>query len=697
MSLDKYQQAWKAEASQVQAVFDVDVVSQQVQQTHDAFRSMIFWRDVREVGTSLVMIPLWFVMGIGMSLSWTWYLTVPALLWIAVFMLVDRRRHPQRPSGPGEPLLFYVKESLTQVEHQIWLLRNVFWWYLLPPSISIMAFFADVAWQSSSGWWNFGLVIGFGGLFLFLLYGWIYRINQRAVREQLEPRRTDLLRLIAYLEDEDSTEDAAEMMDVVSALSGTDGNAGLSPNWNSWAENWNRIIPSWREVNIIIVPTLAGAYLGYRYPLDDMGPVFFQSVVAAVIPFEIAFFGLWYLSHRRHKDKPLSGKSNQSPNAAAIFTIIMILVISTLVVAAVVAFVRNTHSRRGAGLDDISSFVDDDIEHTDDWLQRMTDSFYPSLSAVVVRDGEMVYQGAFGFADIESQRPATSETQYNVASVTKVFTASLAVMLQERGIVDLDMPAVNYLPEHVQLSTTPELGATITLRQLASHTSGLPRGVPGQVQSVEGRYELEPQRLYNLLPNVKLSSRPGVSTEYSNLGFGLLAHVLESAAKKPLDQMLQEMLCIPLRLEDTAIEGNAKLTPATHYARKHRGGGVETHSLKERLAGSGGLVTTTGDLAKFLMAQMKPGVLSEESLEQLHTETRLGNGSPSGTALGWTVRSIDGLGRILEKNGGRSNCSAWIGFSPEHGVGVAVITNCGGPSVDPIGRKLLERSIPLSP
>ena len=269
-------------------------------------------------------------------------------------------------------------------------------------------------------------------------------------------------------------------------------------------------------------------------------------------------------------------------------------------------------------------------------------------------------------------------------------------MLHEQGVVDLDQTAVTYLPKGVRISTTPELGATITLRQLASHTSGLPRGVPGQVQSVEGRYELEPQRLYDHLANVELISNPGDGKEYSNLGFGLLGHVLERAANKPLDRLLKEMLCDPLQLDSTAIEGDAKLRPATGYARKSRGGAVETHSLKERLAGSGGLVTTTEDLGKFLMAQMEPGVFTNEMLDQLHTETKLSSGSPSGTALGWSVGWIDEVGRILEKNGGRSNCSAWIGFSPEYGVGVAVVTNCGGPDVDPIGRKLLERSIPLS-
>ena len=230
MELDKYQQAWKSEAGQTRVSINADLLATEVQRTQRDFQSMIFWRDVREVGTSLVMIPVWFVMGFVMSLPWTWYLTVPALLWIAGFMLVDRRWHPHRPSDPGEPLLFYVKESLAQVEHQIWLLRNVFWWYLLPPSISLMAFFTHIAWESTKSWWGCFLVSGFFGAFLFLVYGWIYRVNQLAVSKHLEPRRSDLQNLIANLEGQGNAEDASKVMDLDSALSGTDGNAGLSPN-----------------------------------------------------------------------------------------------------------------------------------------------------------------------------------------------------------------------------------------------------------------------------------------------------------------------------------------------------------------------------------------------------------------------------------------------------------------------------------
>ena len=691
MSLDKYQQAWKSEAAQDHVTFDADSLATEVQQSHGTFRSMIFWRDVREVGTSLLMIPLWFVLGYLIPVPWTWWLTVPVLLWIAGFMLWNRKRHPQHLSEPGGSLLFCAKESLAQVEHQIWLLRNVFWWYLLPPSISIMTFFIHVAWTTSDGWLDFISFAGFLGMFLFIVYGLTYRMNQRAVRDQLEPRRQQLQRLISNLEDDNGGETDREMRELVSDLSSSDGNVGLSPSWGTWSENWNRIIPSWREVAMILVPTLAGALCGYLFSLPGI-PVFFQSVVAAVIPFEIVFFSLWYLSYRRHKGQPLTGKGVTRPGAPAIMTIVMILVISAFAFAAIYA----AASARGPGLDDISEFTDGDVAHTDAWLQKMVDLFYPSLSAVVVRDGEVVFQGTAGIEDLITEKPATSVTPYHVASVTKVFTATMAAMLHDTGVVDLDQPAVTYLPKNVRISTSPELGATITLRQLASHTSGLPRGVPGQVQSVEGRYELEPQRLYDHLANVELVSDPGTTREYSNLGFGLLGHVLERAAGKPIDRLLQELICEPLQMANTAIQDDAKLQPATGYHRKSRGGAVTTHSLKERLAGSGGLVTSTEDLAKFLIAQMEPGVFSAEVLQQLHSETQLSDGTGSRSTLGWRVRPLEEVGPILEKNGGRSNCNAWIGYSSEHKVAVGIVTNCGGPNVEPIGRKLLMQSIPLA-
>lgn len=347
---------------------------------------------------------------------------------------------------------------------------------------------------------------------------------------------------------------------------------------------------------------------------------------------------------------------------------------------------------RTPDFDDIGAFGASEVAQIDAWLQEQVEHCdFPSLSVAIVRDGQVVYQGAFGFENTWANRQATTNTAYHVASVTKAFTASLAVLLHDRGVIDLDQPVARYLPADVSISTTPEFGMKITLRQLASHTSGLPRGIPGPVQSVEGRYALEPRRLYRQLADVALEFEPGTAELYSNLGFGLLGHALELAAAKPFHQLLQELLCDPLKLERTAIHIDDNLPVATGYTSSPQL--PETHSYRRRLAGSGGLVTSVGDLAQFLAAQMQPGLFTSEMLSQLHTETRLANGAKANHSLGWAVDANNPTGRILSKNGGRSNCSAWIGFAPERGVGVAVIANVGAPEVDPIGRWLLERAV----
>ena len=202
MAPDKFQQAWQTQSSQTRVTIDADLLHQEVQRDQLNFRATIFYRDFVEVGVALLLIPIWFLLGFVTDSPWTFYLTVPVLVWSAGFMLVYRMRHKQKPSEPGEPLLPCVQRSLIEVENQIWLLRNIFWWYLLPPSVSIMAFFVHVSWLASSVWWEFLCITSFFGFVLFIVYASIYYLNQRAVRVELEPRRQELLTLISSLGDE---------------------------------------------------------------------------------------------------------------------------------------------------------------------------------------------------------------------------------------------------------------------------------------------------------------------------------------------------------------------------------------------------------------------------------------------------------------------------------------------------------------
>ena len=162
MNPDNYQQAWQEHSSQTRVTVDAGLLLKELQRSQRAFRATIFIRDFREIAVAMVMLPLWFFLGITLSLPWTWYLTVPALVWVAGFMLVYRMRHKQDSSKPDDAVLHCVQRSLTEHEDQIWLLRNIFWWYLLPPTISILAFFAHVAWLSRSGGWLAALIFFVG-------------------------------------------------------------------------------------------------------------------------------------------------------------------------------------------------------------------------------------------------------------------------------------------------------------------------------------------------------------------------------------------------------------------------------------------------------------------------------------------------------------------------------------------------------
>ncbi|WP_417392848.1 hypothetical protein [Gimesia sp.] len=207
MAPDEFQQAWQAQASQTRVTIDADLLRQEVHRDQQSFRTMILYRDYGEVGVALLLIPTWFILGAVTRSPWTWYLTVPVLVWMAGFMLVYRRRHRQEPGEPDEPLLQCVQRSITEVDDQIWLLRNVFWWYLLPPSVSILIFFAHVSWLSRGGGWQYALIffVLLAG-FLIAVYSWVYVLNQRAVRLQLIPKREELLTLHASLQEEGTGE-----------------------------------------------------------------------------------------------------------------------------------------------------------------------------------------------------------------------------------------------------------------------------------------------------------------------------------------------------------------------------------------------------------------------------------------------------------------------------------------------------------
>ena len=255
---DEYQQAWQSNRTNV--TFDIDLLRQEVQRNQRDFRATIARRDCFEIGVALLLLPVWVYMGINNASPWTWYLTVPALVWVAGYVLVYRIRHKRDPIHSDEPIFVCVERSLTEVEDQIWLLRNIFWWYLLPLAIPLLAFTAHLSWLKSRDWLDAISDVN-ACVFFFLLsfFYSLYYINQRAVTKELEPRRQELWTLLDGLGDELMRERATEK-NVKSV-----GNSRRLRRWIIVALSW---------LTILILIGMAGGLFDSRYdqPPQSGGP-----------------------------------------------------------------------------------------------------------------------------------------------------------------------------------------------------------------------------------------------------------------------------------------------------------------------------------------------------------------------------------------------------------------------------------------
>ena len=197
MDPEKLQQAWQSQPSGSQIRIDADVLISEVRRNQLNFRATIFWRDFRELFAALFVIVAVsvHVMFKGIQENWPWLLLGVGAAFVAGYILFDRWRQRRNAPRFEGALISHIEQSLNDVEHQIWLLRNVFWWYLLPCAlgglIPTVYFFAmDLTtreWQSVLGpfLWN-------TSIFIAIFYG-VYLLNQYAVRRGLEPRRRELL------------------------------------------------------------------------------------------------------------------------------------------------------------------------------------------------------------------------------------------------------------------------------------------------------------------------------------------------------------------------------------------------------------------------------------------------------------------------------------------------------------------------
>lgn len=293
-------------------------------------------------------------------------------------------------------------------------------------------------------------------------------------------------------------------------------------------------------------------------------------------------------------------------------------------------------------------------------------------------------------------RPVGGDTIFEIGSITKVFTALLLTEMVERGEVALDDPIAKYLPEFVSLPGRK--GRAITLLDLAAHTSGLPRLPsnlsPGNISNPYADYSAD--RLYEFLSHCQLKRDMGTQQEYSNLGGGLLGHVLEIRARTGYEALVRARICGPLGMNDTRVlvtpEMNARFAKGHDAVLKP----VENWDFAV-LAGAGALRSTVNDLLEFAAANLGYAETSLAAAMAAMLKVQRTVGLPGREiALGWQLSTIGGK-EVVWHNGGTGGYRSFLGFNRKIRRGVVVLSNVRtAMGVDDIGLHLLDANVPLA-
>ena len=230
-----------------------------------------------------------------------------------------------------------------------------------------------------------------------------------------------------------------------------------------------------------------------------------------------------------------------------------------------------------------------------------------AVSVAVFRGGDVFWTKGWGWADIEHAVPAGARTIGRTGSISKTFTATLLMELVERGLVALDDPVEDYLPEVADLADPPEGARPITFRMLASHTAGLVRE-PDLEGAASGSIYRWEEKVLESIPHTGFGTPPGTEYSYSNIGFGILGLALSRAAGRPFMELMETLVFRPLGLESTTYIVNtpdrlARLSVG--YARDRRTGEVSAEQATREHFGrgykvpNGGIYSTVGDMAAF--------------------------------------------------------------------------------------------------
>ena len=321
-------------------------------------------------------------------------------------------------------------------------------------------------------------------------------------------------------------------------------------------------------------------------------------------------------------------------------------------------------------------------------------------AVVGIVDGEkLVYRKAFGLRDVAAGAPMTTDTSFQIGSMTKSMTAELMGILRDEGLLGFDDPISTHWPKDVELP--PPLQRR-TLRQLATHTAGLPRNVTNcrnveDSPSVAMPYSV--RELYEGLQRTELVELEGKS-QYSNIGPAILGHILERVSGVPYERLLRDRLLIPLGMSSTGIQPTHEQEQrvAVHYWKGDGDPPIERERwIFGEGAAHGGVFSCVDDLARYVIYQYAGNAkirMRSETLTELHTPVvRFEDSTGTWLGIGWFIYYKLPSATIILHDGGVDGNSASIAFVKASRLGVIAFTNRGGDTAADLAKTALRTAM----
>jgi CubicO group peptidase (beta-lactamase class C family) len=327
------------------------------------------------------------------------------------------------------------------------------------------------------------------------------------------------------------------------------------------------------------------------------------------------------------------------------------------------------------------------VARVDSIFRTWTDAAAPGASVAVTRNGRIIYSQGYGSAQLEYRIPVTPTTIFHVASVSKQFTTFAVALLARDGLLSWDDPVHKHLPE------LPELGPPITLRHLANHTSGVRD--QWQLLTMAGwRMDdvLTRDQIMHLMSRQReLNFEPGSEYLYSNMGYSVLAEVVERVSGQDFGEFLRDRVFLPLGMIRTHVHSDhTRVVPGRAYSYAPvPGGGWRNAVLSYANQGATSLFTTVEDLARWMAEMEEPVVGDPELWAEMVEPARLNNGETTPYGLGLSVGPYRGL--ATQGHGGSdAGFRTQLLHFPTERLGVVVFGNASTFNAGGTARRVAE-------